>query len=101
MGRWSKNERKLLSITLLLLFLLGIKSFFFDGYKPENPLEEVIMERVLEDLSFKAATTGKVVKIKKLDANHFENLNLDQGYLIVVRKYLLGIIPYGEMRILE
>lgn len=101
MKRWTKSERSLLLITLILLFALAIKSQFFDGYKPQDSFEEQLTERALDRIEIKRLTSAKVVKIKNLDPDQFENLEDDQVYLVVIRKYLLGIVPYGETRILE
>ncbi|NLY72514.1 MAG: hypothetical protein GX079_02320 [Tissierellia bacterium] len=101
MKKWSKNERVLIVITLILLVLLSIKSLFIDGYVPSTEEEKVVKELALEKFKVNRFSTFKVVKIKQLSSDNFDSLDLEHGYIVVIRKYLFGIVPYGETRILK
>ncbi|HZK10343.1 MAG TPA: hypothetical protein VFD08_04650 [Clostridia bacterium] len=101
MKNWSKNERRLFSFSLVLLLLLSGKSVFFDGYKALDKKESKVMQLALEETEVKPWIHKKVVKVKALDPQHYENISMTHGYLVVVRKYFLGIVPIGESRVLE
>lgn len=101
MKKWSKNERLLLAMSLVLLVLVGIKSVFFDGYQPKGEKEITVMELALEHVQTKPWIFRKVVKLKELDSQRYEHISLPHGYLVVVRKYFLGFLPIGETRVLE
>lgn len=101
MKKWSKNERVLFFVTLILLVLLSVKSIYLDGYQPSSEEEYIVKDLALEEYKVNRFSTFKVVKIKRLNPDNFDNLDLEHGYLVVIRKYFLGIVPYGETRILK
>ena len=101
MKNWSKNERRLFALSIVFLILLGIKSVFFDGYSPKDNKESTVIKLALEHTQVKPWIHKKVVKVKVLDPQHYEHVSMNHGYLVVIRKYFLGIVPIGESRVLE
>ena len=100
MKKWTRNERRLFALCLLLLTFVGIKSVFFEGYNPKDEKESRVIDLALEHTQVKPWIHRKVVKVKILDPEHYEHISMTHGYLVVVRKYFLGIVPIGESRVL-
>lgn len=100
MKKWTSREKVLLLVSLLLLVLVAGKSLLIDGYEPKDDFEARLVEDVLEEIGQSKLTSLKVVKVRKLSGEQYEDIDLEHGYSIVVRKYFLRILPYREMRIL-
>lgn len=101
MKKWSRNERRLFALCIIFLVLVGVKSIFFDGYTPQDEKENTVIELALKEIKVKPWINKKVVKIKELDPEHYEHVSMTYGYLVVVRKYFLGLVPIGESRVLK
>lgn len=98
--KWNKREKILLLVCLLLFVAVVVKSLFLDGYTPTNQEEEKAIEKVHEAIKDSSFIQNKVVKLKKISEETKKENKVDLGYMITLRKYLFGIIPIGESRVL-
>ncbi len=125
----NRREKAYIWIIILLILILVTKSVYLDDYKPQNREEELFKEysyglAVEETPSlFKSNKfrTFRVVDIKKIengDASTMdedvsmikiydektgkqENIEIEGMYKAKIRKYILGVMPYGEFSILS
>ena len=98
--KWNKREKTLLLVCVVLFVAVVVKSLFIDGYTPMNQEEEKAIEKVHEVLGDSLFIQKKVVNLKKISEETKKENKVDLGYMIVLRKYLFGIIPTGESRVL-
>lgn len=98
--KWNKREKILLLVSILLLVVLVSKTLFYDGYVPQTKEEELAIAKVHEVLKDSSMIKNKVVGMKKVSEETKQEQKIELGYMVTLRKYLLGIIPVGESRVL-
>lgn len=112
----SKKDKVLLISMIGLIILLFIKSFALDDYKPKNNSEEEFKAKVEQILDDKYNTglyknnliVVRVVKISEMSEKERtlkdkeDNEYYASGvYKAKIRKYILGVLPFAEERILD
>lgn len=111
----NRREKILALVTVILLVLLIVKSFVIDPYHPKNEGEENFQSYVNEliEEKYSGGIYDILVKIRIVDIDvmsetekeyrdeNDEIQKADGTYKAKVRKYILGILPYSDERILE
>lgn len=118
----NRREKAYISISILLLIILIFKSVYLDDYNPQNKEEELYKEFAYRMAVEQAPgifeknklRTFRVVNIKKIEEesisvistynkekDEFENIEIEGVYKAKVRKYILGVMPYGEFSVLS
>lgn len=120
---FTKRERTMIAVLIVLLILLLIKSIAIDPYEPKNSEQEKFVKAVDHIVDEKYNTGGlgmhgvfayRIIDIKKNDIDHIKEKNIKSdnlesseaqqgelkesfrlycGYEAKVRKYFLGVIP--------
>jgi len=110
----NRREKAYIIAVVFLAILLIIKSLYIDGYVPKNDEEKIFYDYVnmLIDENKKGDfLKHKIVKIIKDEgqstievydegSKQLKEISLEGKYKARVRKYILGIIPYGEYTII-
>jgi len=117
MGKLSKREKTYLWMVIILLGVLCVKSFWLDAYKAQNESEALFISRVTETLdqrfdnvlyqrgilmyriiSVKEVTEEENQLVKKLDTikGNAVDIELQGKYKARIRKYVLGLLPFGQ-----
>jgi len=117
MGKLSKREKTYLWMVIILLGILCVKSFWLDAYKAQNESEALFISRVTETLdqrfdnalyqrgilmyriiSVKEVTEEENQLVKKLDTikGNAVDIELQGKYKARIRKYVLGLLPFGQ-----
>lgn len=112
----SKKDKVLLISMIGLIILLFIKSFVLDDYKPKNNLEEefkakveqIVDEKYNTGLYEKNVISVRIVKISEMSEKERTRKDKDDNeyyasgvYKAKIRKYILGVLPFAEERILD
>jgi hypothetical protein len=118
----NEREKTYLTIIIILLMALIIKSFYLDEVRPVTEEEKMFKDyvyRLVEEkhdglLSKSNIISYRVVSIKKIENdgvsiievkdgenNSYKLVEIPGKYKAKVRKYLLHFIPYGEDTVLS
>lgn len=110
-----KREKILLIALIVMIVLLGIKSYVLDPYSPSeveetfyNKVEGIIADQYEGFLYDTKLVTFRIVKISEMSERERTvkdkdgNAYIADGiYKAKIRKYILGILPFSEERILD
>lgn len=112
----SKKDKVLLTSMIGLIIILLIKSLILDDYKPKNEAESVFKSKIekIVEAKYKGLLYDKqliVVRVTKVSemSDQERNSKDKEGnayyasgvYKAKIRKYILGVLPFAEERILD
>lgn len=111
----ANRDRIMIVVMIVLVLILGVKSFVLDPYQPENESEKAFMDYVesIVDAKYSGGLYGtlvhiKIVKVTEMSETEKTYKDLDGNvqtttgtYKAKIRKYILGVLPYSEESILE
>lgn len=89
------KERILVVVTIIVLIILGYKSFVLDPVDTNDAKEEAIVVEMQEVLEERHSNTLYKIGIMKFRITDVK-IDGEDEFTGRYRKYLLGIVPFGD-----